>query len=167
MEQSKYSREKISWKIWNSTTCCQNVTFFFSVLLKDKCKNYMLEQAETEKCPTPDTATWNIELWYNCTYCHFSHWKELFLGNFDRGELVGLNIDLNYHLKRKLMKIPFHRESFLHLWAWDRTRFNESLACDSIPAKIVYAPSSSSLYREEQDIMWGFSAAWGIWFWPL
>lgn len=125
--------------------------FFFPVLLKGKHKNYMLVQVEIEKCrryPTRDFATQKIEFCFSCIYCHFSHWKELFLGNFDRGELIGLNIDLNYHLKRKLRKIPYHRESFLHLWAWDRTGFNESLTCDSIPPKIVHFPSTSPLFRE-------------------
>lgn len=125
--------------------------FFFPVLLKDKHKNYMLVHVEIEKCrrcPARDPATQKIEFCFSCIYCHFSHWKELFLGNFDRGELVGLNIDLNYHLKRKLRKIPYHRESFLHLWAWDRTGFNESLTCDSIPPKIVNFPSTSPLFRE-------------------
>lgn len=152
-------------KLYNQ--CCQNVTFFF---FSFKGQTKKLHARAGWSWEMPNSWYFCLKIWVLfqlCIYCHFSHWKELFLGNFDRGELVGLNVDLNYHLKRKLIKIVFHRESFPHLWAWNRTGFNESLTCDSIPQKIEYFPSSSSLFREEQDIMWGFSTAWRIWFWPL
>jgi len=42
---------------------------------------------------------------FNGKYSYFSYWNELFFRNFDKLELVGLYINLNYHLKRKLMEI--------------------------------------------------------------
>lgn len=157
-------------KTWSSTICCWNISFFFFSAFK----------GQTKKLHASAGWDWEMQKMPNSWYCHLKNrvlfqlhilsfftlertvpWK------FWQGNLLDLIFTWIITWKGNLWRYHFTENHFsIYEHEIEQDLMNHWLVILFFQKLSIFLPVLL-FSGKEQDIMWGFSIAWRIWFWPL